>query len=138
MNTKARSAIAFVGIVTALSFAGCMFDVVQVHQSPAKFAALGTETARFRLTEQVIASIGTGFTTHLNANTVWREIGRIEAGVVFATSDQVITVEASNIYEARIVVADHALVGFYLPVEKTFVTVSPSMPLKTIPVQQNE
>jgi len=41
-------------------------------------------------------------------------------GVVYKSKDQVLTVEASNIYEANIVVLSNKLVGFYLPVEHTF------------------
>lgn len=119
-----------------LSSAGCMFDVVHVHQAPAAFSPLGKAPDSFRLIEPVKVSIGTGFATRLNGNTTWHEIGRIKAGIVYNTADQVVAVEASNIYEARIVVADHVLVGFYLPVEQTFVAVSPPLPLQTLALPQ--
>jgi hypothetical protein len=38
---------------------------------------------------------------------------------VYATRDRVLTVEASNVHEAYIVVSNGKLVGFFLPVEKT-------------------
>jgi hypothetical protein len=41
-------------------------------------------------------------------------------GDVFRTADQVLTVEASHIHEAYIVVWGSMLRGFYLPVEGTF------------------
>jgi hypothetical protein len=55
-------------------------------------------------------------------------------GEVFATKDQIVTVEASNIYEAQLIVANRCIVGFYLPVEKKFVPVSQSNPIETKPL----
>jgi hypothetical protein len=107
-----------------------MFDVVRVRQIPVRFIASENAASGFRLMEPAKISIGTGFATQLNADTTWQEVGRIDAGTVFMTKDQVVTVEASNIHEARVVMAGEALVGFFLPVEKTFVSVIPSVPLK--------
>jgi hypothetical protein len=121
-------------LCVAFGLGGCMFDLVQVRQTPARFTASDSGSSSFRLTEPVKVSIGTGFATRLNGGTVWREVGRVDAGTVFTTRDQIVTVEASNIHEARLVVAGGALVGFFLPVEKTFVSVVPSVPLNTAPV----
>jgi hypothetical protein len=118
----------------ALGLGGCMFDIMHVRQTPVHFTASENAAGGFRLVEPVRISIGTGFATRLNGGTVWRETGRVDAGTVFTTNDQIVTVEASNIHEARIVVAGGALVGFFLPVEKTFVSVVPSLPLKSVPI----
>lgn len=74
----------------------------------------------FTLAGEHDISIGTGFRTKLKAGTKWTEAGRLPEGKVFVTKDQVVTVEASNIHEAGIVVEGDALVGFFLLVEKTF------------------
>src|SRR5262245_2804530 len=89
--------------LVALTMSGCMFDVVSVKQTPAAFVA-GTPTPRrMQLLLEVKASLGTGFPTWLKTGTTWKQIGRIAEGDVFATSDQIVTVEASNIHEANIV-----------------------------------
>lgn len=131
---KIKAVVLAATIVTAASFSGCMFDLVHVRQMPVNFTADNNSSNSFRLIEPVKISIGTGFATRLNRGTVWHEIGRVDHGTVFATKDQIVAVEASNIHEARIVVRGAELVGFFLPVEKTFVPVAPSVPLKTTSV----
>jgi hypothetical protein len=54
-------------------------------------------------------------------------------GNVYRTRDQVVTVEGSHIHEAYIVVTERSLVGFYLPVERTFSPVTPSQTLAVEP-----
>lgn len=113
-----------------LLLGGCAFDVVHVKQQPATFLN-ACDSPSFHLTKEVKASLGTGFPTILKANTTWNQVGVTDLGKVFATRDQVVKVEASNIYEAYIVVTNHVLVGFYLPVEKTFAPLSNPLPLET-------
>ena len=43
----------------------------------------------------------------------------------FTTKDQIVTVEASNIYESQFVIPNQCINGFYLPVEKMVAPVSP-------------
>ncbi len=56
-------------------------------------------------------------------------------GDVYKTRDQVLTVEASNVQEAYIVVESGRLVGFYMPVERTFSPFNgrPELPMKVGP-----
>jgi len=99
---------------------GCMFDVVSVTQKPTAFSAASGTPETFVLRESHSISIGTGFPTRLKAGTKWAMIGSIPEGSVFRSKDQVLTVEASNIHEADLVVDKGAVVGFFLVVEKTF------------------
>ncbi len=117
---------------------GCAFDLSSVKQQPVGYSATATSTEGFTLNREVKASLGTGFPTRLKAGTRWRHIGQTEHGGVFATKDQIVTVEASNIYEAQIVVSNNFLNGFYLPVEKTFSPVKPSIRLETRPLETNQ
>lgn len=121
-------------IVLAAVFAfvssGCAFDLVRVTQLPAAFSPVGAGTDSFVLVKEAKAKLGTGFPTVLRFGTVWRRIGAIAAGAVYATDDQIVKVEASNIHEARLVVSGGRLVGFYLPVEKTFAPLSDPLPLE--------
>ncbi len=115
-------------LVIVLLVAGCAFDVVQLKQQPAVFTP-ATDSPSFVLAKQTEVRLGTGFPTLLKAHSTWSQVGAIDQGKVYATKDQVVKVEASNIHEARIVVANQSLVGFYLPVEKTFCPLSKPIPL---------
>lgn len=106
-------------------FSGCAFDVAHVKQLPVSFQPVTGAPLRWRLGHEAKVSIGTGYTTRLQPGTRWVQVGRLEQGDVFKTADQVVTVEASNIHEAHLVVKDGAVTGFYLPVERTFTPVNP-------------
>ena len=107
-------------VLLTLAFSGCAFDLSSVKQMPVSYAAdMGGEQS-LRLAEPAIVKIGTGFPVRLRANTVWGKIGRTEFGDVYTSKDQVLTVEASNIYEAALIVKDDNVTGFYLLLEKKF------------------
>jgi len=101
-------------------FNGCAFDIVHVKQIPSSLESFNGLTNSFELEEEVTVSLGTGYARSLKAKTKWDCVGKISYGDVFRTKDQVLTVEASNIHEAYIVISSGKLVGFYLPVENTF------------------
>lgn len=63
--------------------------------------------------------------THLKASTTWELLGSIPQGNVYGTRDQVVIINESNGHEAFIVVYGNKVVGYYLPVEKTFVKSQP-------------
>jgi hypothetical protein len=108
---------------------GCAFDLSSVNQHPATFVSKADGTESFTLDHSVKAHLGTGYVTRLNAGTHWHEVGSTEFGKVFATRDQVVTVEASDIYEAELVVSNRFITGFYLVVEKTFAPVTRPIPI---------
>ena len=70
----------------------------------------------------------------MKKGTTWDFVGTISSGDVFRTKDQILTVEASNIHEAYIVVSSDKLVGFYLPVEKSFspLSAAPELRMKEV------
>lgn len=100
--------------------AACAFDVVHVTQNPARLESVRLGIGAFRLEKEVTVDLGTGFTRVLRKGTRWEPVGHIAEGDVYRTRDQVLTVEASHIYEAYIVVTTGKVVGFYLPVQKSF------------------
>jgi hypothetical protein len=61
----------------------------------------------------------------LRAKTSWDRIGEIPQGTVFSTADQVVVVESFNTRQAYIVVSEGRVVGYFLPVENSFVKVAP-------------
>lgn len=117
----------------SLALAGCAFDVVHVTQAPAALTPVTATPREFKLLLEVKISLGTGFPTWLKTGTNWKQVGTVPQGEVFATRDQVVTVEASNIQEAYIVVAGNQLVGFYLPVERTFAPLKAPVTLQLQP-----
>lgn len=61
----------------------------------------------------------------LRAGTSWTCFGSIEQGTVCSSADQLVVVESYNTRQAYIVVHDDQVVGYYLPVENSFVEVEP-------------
>jgi len=74
----------------------------------------------WKLADDVKLNLGSGYKRLLKKGTIWNCIGKIEQGDVLRTDDQVLTVEASNVFEAYIVVSGGLINGFYLPVERTY------------------
>lgn len=98
----------------------CAFDVVHVKQIPTEIVTSQSVKSSFKLEKEVDLNLGTGYSRTLREGTRWNYVGTTPYGDVFKTSDQILTVEASNIHEAYIVVASNKLVGFYLPVEHSY------------------
>lgn len=112
------------GCCIAAVLSSCAFDLVQVKQISARIEATHSLKSPFELEEELKVSLGTGYSRVLKKGTKWHPVGVIPSGDVYRTNDQVLTVEASNIHEAYIVVSAGKLVGFYLPVEGTFSPIS--------------
>ena len=126
-----KTTLQYLTLVCALLPASCAFDVSYVQKTPATFTAVTATVPDFVLQEDVKVSLGTGFPTRLKSGTRWHQVGTTECGAVFVTKDQLMTVEASNIYEAQLVVSNQCITGFYLPVEKKLVPVSHPISIKT-------
>jgi hypothetical protein len=117
-------------LVCAIVPSGCAFDVSYVKTAPAGFTPKTSCGVSWTLTKEESIGLGTGFPTRLHQGTRWRCVGAVEAGDVFRTDDQIVTVEASNIYEAMAVMSGGNLVGFYLPVERRIAPVTPPVPIQ--------
>ena len=125
MVTKARREMnKLLHLACAISFVillnSCAFDIVLIKQLPSQIEIIHPSKNSFRLEEEITVDLDTGYGRTLRRGTTWDYVGSIREGDVFKTSDQILTIEASNIFEAYIVVSAENLVGFYLPVEKTY------------------
>src|SRR5690242_3007528 len=118
------------GVVLLLG--GCAFDVIHVRQVPASLEEISGPAPEWTLSQDVDVHLREGFAAKLKAGTTWRAVGRIAQGDVFRTSDQIVTVEASNVYEAALVMKADVVVGFYLIVERTFTAADPQIELKRV------
>ena len=125
-STMGRGALCCLMLLT-----GCAFDVSHVKQQSIAFTSIAGAGWTFVLNHDVKATVGSGFATRLKAGSRWHQVGNTDRGAVFTTKDQIVTVEASNIYEAQLVVSENAITGFYLPIEKTFVVVASRIPIQT-------
>ena len=98
----------------------CAFDLVHVKQIPTQIESTRLSKSSFELLDEVNIYLYGGYTRKLKKGTIWHYVGTISYGDIFKTDDQILTVEASNIYEAYIVISSSNIVGFYLPVEKSY------------------
>lgn len=126
MRTMSRAVVLCTGMILIL-MPGCAFDISHVTRVPTTFTS--ADGSGWTLQQNQSISVGSGFPTKLRHGTRWQLAGRIPQGDVYRSSDQVVTVEASNIYEAMVVLQGDKLVGFYLPVERSFVAASQPGPL---------
>lgn len=106
------------------ALAACAFDVLRLDQRPAQLEATPAPGPALVMSRDTEVTAG-AYKRVLRKGTRWMRVGRIAAGDVYQTRDQVLTVEASNMHEAYLVVAAGNLMGFYLPVERTYVPTEP-------------
>jgi len=107
-------------ILVSMLFNGCAFDVYRADLTPVLIDTSIATKDSFKLREDVELDIGFGYERQLQKGTTWNHIGTISYGDVYYSRDQILTIEASNIYEAYLVVMHGTLVGFYLPVEDAY------------------
>jgi hypothetical protein len=125
-----RWTLRYLALGIALVLGACAFDVIQVRQVPAPLEAISGPAPEWTLSQDANVRLREGFAALLKAGTTWRAIGHIPQGDVFRTSDQIVTVEASNVYEAALVLNADVVVGFYLMVEHTFTAADPPVQIK--------
>ena len=82
-------------------------------------------TSTFTLQRSVRVEAPHTNVSELKAGTNWSLVGTIVQGSVFRSKDQVVIVNSFNVHEGYIVINDENIVGYYLPVEKTFVESKP-------------
>jgi len=125
-------------VIGTMLLAGCAFDISHVQQLPISVTQSSDVGKSFILNQNVNATLGTGFATRLKAATRWQQVGSSPYGNIFATKDQIVTVEASNIYEAQLVVSNQFITGFYLIVEKKFAPVTRPIHIEIQPITSNQ
>ncbi len=106
----------------ALFLASC--SAHQVHLQT-QLAAPKNAGIILELVDAVTIKASNARPTILKPNTKWVEVGSIEHGVVYKTKDQVVIVNSFDVHEAYIVLNESFVVGYYLPIEKTFVESKP-------------
>jgi len=111
----------------------CATEVVR---EPVTFSAQAPSTQPDYVVEAAIAvSSNSGYERRVPAGSRWRLVGTIPQGDVYRRVDDVFSIEGAHMHEAFLVVAQGQLVGFYLPVEKSY---SPARSAVPIAVQRRQ
>jgi hypothetical protein len=135
INKRFRDAIGLLLFILSLLY-GCAFDVIHLNQNPCQIEKGTSNLKSFSLGKEIQITLDTGYNRTLKNGVIWNYVGLIPPGEVFKTNDQILTVEGSNIFEAYIVVSSGKLIGFYLPVEKAFSSISVPIELEIIELKR--
>ena len=112
-----------------VAFASC---AAPVKQQPAGSLEPPQATKQMRVLEELDVRLSTGYQTKIKPQTSWTLVGTIAQGEVYKSRDQVLTVEGYDVHEAYLVLSGDELVGFYLPVEHNFASISPTRHLHIV------
>jgi hypothetical protein len=80
-----------------------------------------TTPASITFARNVDIQLSTGYNRTLRQGTVWVAAGSIAQGEVYKPRDTVFSVEGTNVHDAYLVLSDGKLVGYYLPVERSYI-----------------
>jgi hypothetical protein len=103
---------------------GCAFDIAHVRHQPVQLITQQDISKFIILNDDVLITDAGCYQRKLLKGTKWQMIGSVSDGMVYKSSDQVLTLECANVHEAYPVVLENRLVGFYLPFEKGLVKLS--------------
>lgn len=137
MERFMRQGCNFTLVVLCTFVMGCAFDVSHIQYTPSQFTPLPSSPKHFVMKEsvQIIEGPCAYYSRILRQGTTWDFAGTIPEGEVYKPRDQVLTIEASHVYEAYLVLSDSSLVGFYLPVEQAF---APLAKPRKLPIEQGK
>ena len=105
----------------------------EVERFSTQFSPAARSDSSFLVVEkEVNVTPSTGYTRTLKSGSRWKYVGRIPEGAVYKIEDDVFMLEGKHMREAYCVISQDRLVGFFLPVETSFVPLSPpvSLPAK--------
>jgi hypothetical protein len=98
---------------------GCAAEVIRHPETLQSMeATLGAE--RRLVKQDTVVTFDSGYERVIRKDTTWRLVGSVSQGKVYASADSVFSVEGAHVHEAYLVVTGGNLVGFYLPVERSF------------------
>jgi hypothetical protein len=107
-------------MMVVCQLSACAFNVIYLRRSPTHFEARGSPAPALMLCADSSVELPMGLASPLRHGTIWHVVGTVPEGDVLATGDQVLTIAASDEYEAEPVVNNGGIVGFYLPTTVEF------------------
>ena len=81
--------------------------------------------ARIEIAQETHVLLSGGYSRTLAQGSVWELRGGLPEGAVYRRVDGVFTVEGAHVHEAYLVINANRLVGFYLPVERSYSPLPP-------------
>lgn len=98
---------------------GCAAEVLR-HSATLKPLESTLDTERRTVRQDTLVTFNSGYERVLRQDTTWKRVGSIAQGKVYASVGGIFSVEGAHVHEANLVVTNGNLVGFYLPVERSF------------------
>lgn len=118
-------------IAAPIILAACAFDLAHVKFKPTAITACPENCRAFSIvTEKKLTNLPCGYDRTLKKDSKWIMIGTVEAGSVYKPTNQSLTVECSNVFEAYLVMNGNMLNGFYLPVEDGYIALAKTIELE--------
>lgn len=112
-------------VICALSLSSCAAEVVRF---PTDFAAaLSSERRVIRIDQD--QALGLFYDRTLKRGSEWLQVGKVPQGNVFKPMQGIFTVEGAHVHEAYLVLREKSVVGFYLPVERSYAPLTTSLSL---------
>jgi hypothetical protein len=122
MELSMRQRSSFGIVLLCTFFLGCAFDVAHIQYRQSQFTPVPEFPKYIVMKDSVEITEGpcAYYSRKLRQGTTWDFVGTIPEGEIYKPRDQVLTIEASHVYEAYLVLSNDSLIGFYLPVEGSF------------------
>jgi hypothetical protein len=123
----------YVLLPIALGFCGCASEVIR---QPVDLSRARQPPDKLYVASQTVpVRLDSGYERSIKAGTEFVDAGGIAEGDILKPTNANFTVEGAHMHEAYLVVSKGRLVGFYLPVEKSFSPLSASI---TLPLEIKE
>lgn len=108
-----------IAVMVCFVIFGCAAEVTR---HTVAFSSLASASgAELRLVKRnELVTFNSGYERAILKDSPWKLVGSVPQGKVYASSGSVFSVEGAHVHEAFLVVTKGNLVGFYLPVEKSF------------------
>lgn len=120
-------------LVMALGVVGCASEISRY---PSELSRARQSQDKIFVTSQTVSvHPDSGYERSIKVGTEFVDAGGITQGSILKPTNAVFTIEGAHMHEAYLVVNDGRLVGFYLPVEKSF---SPLTESVTMPLEEKE
>jgi hypothetical protein len=106
-------------LFSAVLLGGCASEVIKQPSAelvPAPVSAQSLKTVQAKV-RPVFSS---GYARFIEQGSLWRLVGKLPQGEVYASASGVFTARGAHSHEAYLIVDKGMLVGFYLPVEKAY------------------
>jgi hypothetical protein len=114
-------------LAACMALTACAAEVVR-HPSAIVSHAASAQRSHV-LTQATALRLDSGYERSISAGTEFVEVGTLREGRVLKPVNATLTVEGKHMHEAYAVVQGDRLVGFYLPVEQSFVPLSQTVTL---------